>query len=537
MSATLAGIVGGIGLFLLGMILMTDGLKAVAGDALRRWLERFTGHRLGAVATGCAATLVVQSSTATTLATIGFVSAGLLALPNAIGVIIGANLGTTSTGWIVSLLGLKFSMATAAMPLVGIGAIVRLLGRDRVAEAGSVLAGFGLIFVGIDVLQGGMAGLAERIDLSRYSSPGIGPRLLLVGIGLGMTVIMQSSSAAIATTLTAVASGTIGLDQAAALVVGQNVGTTFTAVIAAIGASVPARRTALVHVLFNVVTACIVFVLLPWIVGLLERMTGDQGNGADHALTIAAFHTAFSLLGAALFLPFVPQLARFVIWLLPQRQPELTRHLDPSLREVPALAVAAAITTLRGVLAQGFGAVGRGLLAQAHASPEQYARWRQAAEAAGELVERLPSTDARTLARLADTVHLIDHVRQFVRAAGKPSRYAALDTAPGLRERADELGRALIDAAPVLAVGAPVPPEQLPATRQETSGGVRGRIVDASAAGDLEVDDALAALSAQRWLERLSHHARRALHYLVRLDDSPAESSGDAAPSRPGSPT
>lgn len=521
MTITFTTIVGGIGLFLLGMILMTDGLKAMAGDALRRLLERFTGNTLGAVVTGCGVTLIVQSSTATTLATIGFVSAGLLGFQNAIGVIIGANLGTTSTGWIVALLGLKFSIGAFAMPLIGVGAVVRLLGRDRVAEAGSVLAGFGLIFVGIDTLQVGMSGFAERFDLSVYAATGPLTRLSLVGIGVVMTVVMQSSSVAIATTLTAVASGAIGLDQAAALVIGQNVGTTFTAIVAAIGASVPARRTALVHVVFNVVTGAIVFVLLPWIVDGLEWLTGDNGSGADHAITIAAFHTGFSLLGAVLFVPLVPQLARFAIWLLPEHRPELTRHLDPSLREVPALAVAGAIATLRGVLAQAFAAAGHGLAGSGQTAPTAFARWREAAEAAGELIEYLPTTDDRTLVRLTETLHLLDHVRQFVRAAGRPSRYRALEVLPDLDSHAGELGQALIESSSVLAAGESVAPDRLPAMLPDAAVGLRAGILNASAAGTIDVNEGLTALGAQRWLERMSHHARRALHYLKHLDDNP----------------
>src|SRR5690606_13279944 len=141
--------IGGIGLFLLGMVLLTDGLKAVAGDALRRALERSVRGRLSAVASGTAVTVLVQSSSATTLATIGFVSAGLLAFPRAVGVLLGASLGTTSTGWLVSLLGLKLSVTALALPLVASGALLRLLGRERWAAGGLAMAGFGLIFVGI----------------------------------------------------------------------------------------------------------------------------------------------------------------------------------------------------------------------------------------------------------------------------------------------------------------------------------------------------------------------------------------------------
>lgn len=531
MTQLLATVAGGIGLFLLGMVLMTDGLKALAGDALRRVLARFTGNRLSAVATGMVATLVVQSSTATTVATIGFVSAGLLGFASAIGVIIGANLGTTSTGWMVSVLGLKFSIAAFAMPLVAVGALMRLLGRDRIAESGSVLAGFGLIFIGIEMLQGGMEGLAVHIDLAAFAGTGAWGRLALVGIGAAMTVVMQSSSAAVATTLAALAAGAIGTDQAAALVIGQNIGTTVTAAVAAIGASVAAKRTALVHVVFNLGAGVIAFLVLPLFVDQVERLTGDDGSGADHAITIAAFHTTFNLLGALLFVPLIPQLAALATRLLPEHRPALTRHLDPALREVPALAIGAAVTTLRGVLGQAFAAAGRTVQGGGHPGPAAFQALRQASEAAGELVERMPPGEPRMLARLNDTLHLLDHVRQFVRAAGKPARYRHLDVLPALRARATEFATALLDAAPRLEAGAAPAPDLLPATPVDgLSGGLRAEILAASAAGTIEVDEALDALNAQRWLERMSHHARRALAYLQQLDGEPAATPGAVAP-------
>jgi phosphate:Na+ symporter len=519
MSTILSTLAGGIGLFLFGMVLMTDGLKALAGDALRRLLQRFTGNRLSAIATGAAVTALVQSSSATTLATIGFVSAGLLGFGNAIGVILGANLGTTSTGWLVSLLGLKFSIAAFAMPLVGAGALMRLLGRDRVAQAGSVLAGFGLIFVGIDVLQDGMAGLAGRIDLAEYAGSGVAPRLALVGVGALMTVLMQSSSAAVATTLTALAGGAINTEQAAALVIGQNIGTTVTAGIAALGASVAAKRTALVHVVFNIGAGSIAFAILPWFVDVAQRLTGDDGSGAAHALTIAAFHTLFNLLGVLVFLPLIPRLAALATRLLPEHRPALTRHLDPSLREVPALAIGASVTTLRAVLAEAFAAAGRSLRGAHHPGPAVFATWREATEAAGQLVERLPPGYPRALDRLTACLHLVDHARQFVRAAGKPARYLQLDALPALGARAGLLGGALIAVGAALAERGPVPADPLPQTPPEgVSGGLRADILAASAAGTIELDQALAALNAQRWLERLTHHASRALVYLDQLD-------------------
>lgn len=518
MIPILATVTGGIGLFLLGMVLMTDGLKTLAGDALRQVLARFTGSPLRAVAAGAGVTALVQSSSATTLATIGFVSAGLLGFNNAIGVIIGANLGTTSTGWIVSLLGLKFSVGAFALPLVGVGALMRLVGRERLAQAGLVLAGFGLIFVGIDVLQDGMEGFATRIDLAAYSAPGFGPRLLLVGVGVAMTVLMQSSSAAVATTLTALAGGAIGLDQAAALVIGQNIGTTVTAGLAAIGASVPARRTALVHAAFNFGAALIAFSILPLFVDIVEWLMSDDGSGADHALTIAAFHTTFNVLGALLFVPLIPRLAAWAERVLPERQSPLTRYLDPALREVPALAVAAAVDTLGGVLSEACAIGSAALRAQVpQPAATRLAALHDAADAAGRLIERLPAGHAPTLERVNAAFHLLDHVQQFVHLVGMTQRYAALDLLPELRTRARALGTALDSAASGAGRGEYAISDAFVIDDAVIPGLLRPRILEASAAGEIDTGQALAGLAAQRWLEQLAHHARRALHYLAWL--------------------
>lgn len=208
-----AQLCGGIGLFLLGMTLMTDGLKDIAGESLRQWLGRFTGSPLKAMSSGIIFTLIVQSSTATTLATIGFVSAGILTFAQSVGVIIGANIGTTSTGWMVAaLLGVKFSIGQFALPLITAGALLKILAQGRLALTGLVIAGFGLIFFGIELLQVAMSSLANRIDLSIFSTQNFFSKLLLVLIGLVMTVILQSSSAAITTTITALASQIIQLE-------------------------------------------------------------------------------------------------------------------------------------------------------------------------------------------------------------------------------------------------------------------------------------------------------------------------------------
>ena len=338
-------LVGGIGIFLVGMILLSEGLKSAAGGALRSILQRFARSPARAVLSGAGVTALVQSSSATTLTTIGFVSAGLLTFPQAVGLIFGANLGTTSTGWLVAVLGFKVNVGAVALPVVGVGAVLRLLGKGRWAHGGMALAGFGLIFVGIDTLQEGMAGLADRIDPAALPGATWGGRIILVLVGAAMTVIMQSSSAAVATTLTALHAGGIGLDQAALLVIGQNLGTSVKAILAAIGGSVPVRRTAVAHTLFNLITAGLALVLFPFLLAGASALAGE----ADPAVAIALFHSGFNILGVAVLFPVLDRFASLVERVIPETRPDLTRNLDPTVAEIPEVAVEAAGQSVAGV--------------------------------------------------------------------------------------------------------------------------------------------------------------------------------------------
>lgn len=340
MIVMLFKLVGGIGLFLLGMVLFTDGLKAFAGQTLRRELVRFTGRPLKAFVSGALATALVQSSSATTITVIGFVSAGLLTIPQAVGVVIGASLGTTGTGWIVSVLGLKVSVGFYALPLVAAGAFMKLLARGRWKTFGLALAGFGLIFVGIEALQEGMLDLSGLFSLVQLPSMGLWGHVLVMLLGVFMTVVMQSSSAAVATTLTALHTGAVNFEQAAALIIGAAVGTTVTGALAAIGASVPAKRTALAHVLFNLGTGLIAVLLLPLLPWVIRLMQGHLGLDPG-AVSLAAFHTFFIAVGVAVFRPFVDSFARGIERLLPETGPTLTRHLDDTLLNAPSVALEA----------------------------------------------------------------------------------------------------------------------------------------------------------------------------------------------------
>lgn len=353
MFQLIAEFCGGVGLFLIGMTLMTESLKALSGETLKSWLTRFTQTPIKATSSGIGLTLLMHSSTATILATIGFVSAGVLNFSQALGVVIGANIGTTSTAWLVALLGLKFSIATVALPLIGLGAIVKLLFKGRMGMLGFAVAGFGLMFFGIDLLQVAMSGVATQVDFSIFSYHSLAAKLLLVLIGFIMTVLLQSSTAAITTTLAALATGAIDLQQSLLLVIGQNMGSVSIILLSVIGASINAKRIAAANVIFNLISGILAFVILIPLFLWLARVE-IMGRHWDAVIVVAAFHTAFSLFGAMLILPYIEQLQRLICRMLPSDRPEMLRYLDQASFAVPSLAIASAQHVVYASLAQIF---------------------------------------------------------------------------------------------------------------------------------------------------------------------------------------
>lgn len=341
--------IGGIGLFLIGMMLLSEGLVALAGNALKRALVRFAGTPYKAFTSGTLITALVQSSTATTVTLIGFVSAGLITLAQAIGVVIGASLGNTATGWIVAGLGLRIDLGYYTLPMIGIGALIRLLVRGRWSNLGLALAGFGVMFLGLDTLQDGMSALASQVSLAELPVGGYGARLAIMLIGLVLTAIMQSSSAAIATTLAALHSNAINFDQAAAMVVGASIGTTLTGALVTIGGSISAKRTALAHILFNLVAGIIAIALLPgyaWLIGEIDQHLGVSPG----ALSLALFHTLFIGVGVVLILPWSHRFARLIERVLPDSNDNPARqYLDDSLLSIPAVALEASQRALEQV--------------------------------------------------------------------------------------------------------------------------------------------------------------------------------------------
>ena len=338
MLELIANLLGGIGTFTLGMVLITDSLKNLAGNSLKEALKKFTGGTFSSIVTGIISTTILQSSHATILTTIGFVSAGILSFKQSIGIILGANLGTTSTGWIVSLVGFKLSMGKLAFPLIGIGAMLKLLFKRKLGEFGLFLAGFSLLFLGIDFLQTAMRGFSQNFNPSNIPTNTLFNKIWIVLSGIGMTIVMQSSSAALTTTLSALSENVIHLEQACYLVIGQNIGTTLTAGIAAIGAGIPAKRTALVHVLFNILAAIVAFIILhPLLIGMNKLL--DYWDMDDPVSITVVFHSVFNLIGILVFLPFLSWFSQKIIELFPEEKEDPTRYLDIILYNSPSIAL------------------------------------------------------------------------------------------------------------------------------------------------------------------------------------------------------
>ena len=335
-------LIGGLGLFMLSINMITDGLKSAAGHALRGMLGKWTRSPIHGVLSGLTMTAMVQSSSAVTVATIGFVNAGLISMHKSLGVVYGSNIGTTMTGWLVAMVGFRVNIEIFALPLIGIGMLLRLTGGEsKRAPFGIALAGFGLFFIGIDVLRDAFEGLVLNIDLNQFSVVDIWGILLFVGIGFLMTVLTQSSSAAIAVILTAATGGVVDIHAAAAMVIGANVGTTSTAALAVIGATANAKRVAAAHIIFNVATGVVALLSLPvlfWSIQKIEELFAWQ---AIPAITLALFHTIFNIVGVMMILPLNKRLARFLDkrFVTQEEIEGRPQYLDKTVAVSPVLAV------------------------------------------------------------------------------------------------------------------------------------------------------------------------------------------------------
>jgi phosphate:Na+ symporter len=558
--STVISVLGGVGLFLLGMTVMTEGLKALAGSALRTVLGKAAATPLLGSFWGAVVTLLVQSSSATTMTTIGLVSAGLLTFQQGLGLVFGANVGTTGTGWLVALIGVRVSLTAAALPMIFVGALTKLLARGRISGVGAALAGFGLVLFGLTTLQQGMGGLAERLHPADLPAVLAGPDarwwsglsgvLVLVVAGLVMTALMQSSTAAVAVTLSGYHAGAVGLDQACALIIGQNIGTATSSALAAIGASTTAKRLAIAYVLFKLIAALIALVLFPVVTPLLVRAS----TTIDGVTLLAAYHTAYNVVGVVVLLPLIDGFTRLVERILPERGSPLTRCLDPSALATPIVAVEAVRRTIARALMTACGSIDARLAGPAESvrRGDDAASVQEAADALRQAqmflsdVTGPPDTDDEQR-RLTSTLHALDHASRLTEVAnggidfgsvgGGPEDIRAGELCTEAMRSAAAIARDV--AAPVPAAGSPrVMPDALDTDTVADPGAAsadkviaelercatqlgdvrrthRAATLGAVANGTLAADVALVRVESVRSLEALSHHAWRSAAHLV----------------------
>ena len=352
MILSIVTLIGALGLFLYGMNLMSSGLQKAAGSGLRKFLSSITSNPVKGVITGLGVTGIIQSSSATTVMVVGFVNAGLLTLTQAISVIMGANIGTTLTAWIIAVFGFKADISILAVPLMAVGFIMSISKKGRIRDISEFVVGFSLLFLGLSFMKNSVPDLQSSPEalafLQSWSGRGLLSVLLFVLVGATLTLILQSSSATVALTLIFLNMGWIEFDMAAAMVLGENIGTTITANIAAAVGNTNAKRAALAHTVFNVfgvIWAVALFhpfgSLIHWIIDVLGLSGSDQAP----LYGISMLHTVFNLINTSLLIWFIPLIEKFVCLVIKDKKGEEQDRLvyiNAGLISTPELAISEA---------------------------------------------------------------------------------------------------------------------------------------------------------------------------------------------------
>lgn len=322
MWQTTFNILGSLGVFIFGMKLMSEGLQRVSGERLRNVMRSMTKNRTYGILTGSLVTVSVQSSTATTVMLVGFVNARVLSLREALGVIMGANLGTTATFWLIAIVGFKFNLSQVALPVIGLGTAFLFFRSARWREYGQFMVGFGLIFLGLAFLRESVPDVTADAEtymaLGRIADWGFLSVFLFFLFGIGLTIAVQSSSAAGAISIALAYNGWIGYEHSAAIILGENIGTTITAILASLAGDRRAKQAALGHVIFNVIGVVWALLLFYPFLSLVEWLYyADVRNPHHLPGFLALFHTLFNALNILLLVGFIPQLERLVQWMIP----------------------------------------------------------------------------------------------------------------------------------------------------------------------------------------------------------------------------
>ena len=530
MTTDLFALLGGIGLFLFGMQTMTDSLRQLASDRSRSVISGFARTPFSAAVTGAATTAAVQSSTATMVTTVGFVGAGMLSFHQAVGIIFGASVGTTITGWMVLFLGFRLPLAAAALPLLFGAALLRVLSSGQTARVAMAVAGLCLVFLGIDLMQDGMAAYEDRLTPDSFPAPTLAGRLQLLMLGVVVTVVTQSSSAGVAATLVLLATGSVSFHQAAALVIGMHIGTTFTPLLAAIGGSIAVRRTAVANILYHVISGVLALAFIDVVAGIMGA--GASREAAQVALVV--FHTGFNVIGTMVMLPLVGPFAAMIERLIPEGPRPMTAALDKQVLLEPPAALDALNNTAQAVERHLFSALAQAM--RPGASPQHLPAVIADCSAALEEMHdfqaqiSLPPDRDPDLERNEALLHMQDHLTRLLYRAGQQNRMTSAMSDPKLRRFARYLGAVLARHV----AGEDVHPrlEQLNrrlATREQR---LRREIMRSG----LPPARLFALTDSLRWLRRFSAHAERILHYTALASPSATVGTGEARADRNPAP-
>jgi phosphate:Na+ symporter len=341
-------LLAGVGVFLFAMYQLEESLKQLSGGTFRKLIRKFTENWFRSVVSGTFATAILQSSTAVSLMVLAFVGAGVLGMESAIGVIIGSNLGTTLTSWIVATLGFKVKIEILALPFIGAGGLGLIFfgTSGRGANICKFLVGFGFLFLGLDYMKTSIDGLAQHYDLTAFKNY---PGVIFVLVGFILTAIIQSSSASMAIILSAVNSGMISFPLAAYMVIGTNLGTTLTVLIGSLGSQTIKKRVALSHLLFNAITAILAILIFPLLLYLIEKTIHLEN---DPVTGIALFHTLFNLIGVLLFLPVIGFFTTVIVRIVKEKKATITRFLHTLQPDIPEAGMAALKNEIRHLIVE-----------------------------------------------------------------------------------------------------------------------------------------------------------------------------------------
>ncbi|MCI5136878.1 MAG: Na/Pi cotransporter family protein [Candidatus Electrothrix sp. AR1] len=320
----------GLAIFLYGMFLLEDSVRIMSGKAFRQMIRLYTDGRLRSIGSGALITAILQSSSAVSLMVLAFVGAGVMTMENGIGVMVGANIGTTLTAWIVAAFGFKIKISSMSFPLIACSGLISMIinPASKVFQVSRLMIGFGFLLLGLSFMKTSVESYTQHVDLTALI--GYGAWLYLL-FGILMTAVMQASAASIAIILTGLNSGLITFEIAAAMVIGANIGTTVTVLLGAIGGMPIKKRVGVSHLIFNVITGIIAFVVLEPLSYVVALFFDTSTNAV---MGLALFHTLFNLIGAIIFLPFIGYMSRFLLRIFPERKAVLTVYLNNTPTEV-----------------------------------------------------------------------------------------------------------------------------------------------------------------------------------------------------------